>query len=70
MRFPTTGNPVLDELLFVLRGSVKGAADEAVDGVVHTVRYGDRTKLVAVLGAAVLAGWLLARHGSDRFKSG
>jgi hypothetical protein len=58
----TTGNPVLDELLFALRGSVKGAADEAVDGVVHTVRYGDRTKLVAVLGAAVLVGWLLARH--------
>lgn len=62
MKFPTTGNPVLDELLFALRGSVKGAADEAVDGVVQTVRYGDRTKLVAVLGAAVLAGWLLARH--------
>jgi hypothetical protein len=69
-KLPTTGNPVLDELLFALRGSVKGAADEALDGVVHTVRYGDRTKLVAVLGAAVLVGWLLARHGSDHVKSG
>jgi hypothetical protein len=62
MKFPTTGNPVLDELLFVLRGSAKGAADDAVDGVVHAVRYGDRAKLVAVLGAAVVVGWLLARH--------
>jgi len=62
MKLPTTGNPVLDELLFALRGSVKGAANETIDGVVHTVRYGDRTKLVAVLGAAVLVGWLLTRH--------
>jgi hypothetical protein len=69
MKFPTTGNPALDELLFVLRGSAKGAADDAVDGVVHTVRHGDRTKLVAVLGTAVLVGWLLARHhqGQVRF---
>jgi hypothetical protein len=60
--FPTIGNPVLDELLLALRGSAKGAADEAVDGVVHTVRYGSHTQLVSVLGAAVFVGWLLARH--------
>jgi hypothetical protein len=70
MKFPTAGNPVLDELLFALRGSVKGAADEALDGAVNTVRYGDRTKLIAVLGAAALGGWLLARHGADHVKSG
>jgi hypothetical protein len=69
MKFPTTGNPVLDELLFVLRGSAKGAADEAVDGVVQTVRYGDRAKLVAVLGTAVLVGWLLARHHQGQVRS-
>jgi hypothetical protein len=62
MSFPTIGNPVLDELLVVLRGSAKGAADEAVDGVVRTVRYGSHTRLVSVLGAAVFVGWLLARH--------
>jgi hypothetical protein len=62
MSFPTIGNPVLDELLVVLRGFAKGAADEAVDGVVRTVRYGSRTRLVSVLGAAVFVGWLLARH--------
>jgi hypothetical protein len=69
MKLPPTGNPVLDELLSALRGSVKGAADEAVDGAVQTVRYGDRTKLVAVLGAAVLVGWLLTRHRSGHVVS-
>jgi hypothetical protein len=68
MKFPTTGTPILDELLFALRGSVKDAADEAVDGVVHAVRYGDRPKLVAVLGTAVLVGWLLARHRADHIR--
>jgi uncharacterized membrane protein len=62
MKFPTTGNSILDEFLLTLRGSAKGAADEAVDGVVGTVRDGDRTNLVAVLCAAVLVGWLLARY--------
>jgi hypothetical protein len=68
MKLPTTGNPVLDELLFALRGPVEGIADDAVDGVVRTVRYGARTKLVAVLGTAVLVGWLLARHRPDQVK--
>jgi hypothetical protein len=65
MSFPPVGNPVLDELLLVLRGSAKGAADEAVDGVVSTVRYGSQTQLVSLLGAAVFVGWLLARHRSS-----
>jgi hypothetical protein len=69
LKFPTTGNPALDGLLFELRGSAKGAADDAVDGIVRTIRYGDRTKLVAVLGTAVLVGWLLARHRPDHFGS-
>jgi hypothetical protein len=69
MKFPTTGNPALDELLFELRGSARGVADEAVDGVVRAVRYGDRTKLVAALSTAVLLGWLLARHRSDHVRS-
>jgi hypothetical protein len=54
MKFPSTGNAILDTLLFHLRDSAKGVADEAVDSVVRTVRYGDRSKLLAVLGTAVL----------------
>src|SRR6202162_4038790 len=62
VKFPTTGNPPLDELLVHLRGSARGVADEAVEGVVHAVRYGDRTNLFGALGGAIFIGWLLARH--------
>ena len=65
VKFPTTGNPPLDELLIHLRGSARGVADEAVEGVVHAVRYGERPKLVAALGGAIFIGWLLARHRPD-----
>jgi hypothetical protein len=65
VKFPTTGNPPLDELLVHLRGSARGVADEAVEGVVHAVRYGERPKLVATLGGAIFIGWLLARHRPD-----
>jgi hypothetical protein len=65
VKFPTTGNPPLDELLVHLRGSARGVADEAVEGVVHAVRYGERPKLVAALGGAIFIGWLLARHRPD-----
>jgi uncharacterized membrane protein len=65
MQFPTTGNPVLDDLLLHLRGSAQPVADEAVDSVVRTVRYGDRANLVAVLGTAMIVGWVLARHRPD-----
>ena len=65
MKFPTTGNPVMDDLLLHLRGSAQPVADEAVDSVVRTVRYGDRTNLIAVLGTAMIVGWVLARHRPD-----
>jgi hypothetical protein len=65
MKFPTTGKPVLDELLLQLRGSAQPVADEAVECVARTVRYGDRTNVIAVLGSAVFFGWLLARHRPD-----
>ena len=60
--FPVTGNPLLDELLVRLRGSARGVADEAVERVVHAVRYGDRPHLFAALGGAILVGWFLGRH--------
>jgi ABC-type multidrug transport system fused ATPase/permease subunit len=62
IKFPTIGNPLLDELLVHLRGSARGVADEAVEGVVHAVRYGERRQLFAALGSAIFVGWLLGRH--------
>jgi hypothetical protein len=68
MKFPSTGNAILDSLLFHLRDSAKGVADEAVDSVVRTVRYGDRSKLLAVLGTAVLVGWVMAKNRPEHIK--
>jgi ABC-type multidrug transport system fused ATPase/permease subunit len=59
---PTAGNVVLDELLVELRGAARGTADEAIEGVANTIRYGDRSKVFAILGASVLVGWWLGRH--------
>jgi Putative Actinobacterial Holin-X, holin superfamily III len=69
VQFPTTGNPPLDELLVHLRGSARGVADEAVEGVVHAVRYGERTNLFGALGGAIFIGWLLTRHRPDHVAS-
>jgi hypothetical protein len=69
IKFPTIGNPVLDELLVHLRDSSRGVADEAVQGVVHAVRYGERSQLFAALGGAILVGWLLGRHRPDHVAS-
>src|SRR5262249_35761985 len=62
IRLPTTGNVVLDELFVPLRAAARGAADEAMEGVANTIRYGDRSKLLAILGVSFLTGWWLGRH--------
>jgi hypothetical protein len=62
IKFPKFGNPVLDELLVHLRGSARGVGDEALQSVAHAVRYGDRPRMLAVLGGAFVVGWMLARH--------
>jgi hypothetical protein len=68
MKFPSTGNAILDTLVFHLRDSAKDVADEAVDSVVRTVRYGDRSKLLAVLGTAILVGWVMAKNRPEHIK--
>jgi hypothetical protein len=59
------GHPVLDEFAANLRTPAGGKADEAVEQALNLVRNGDRTQLFVILGAAALAGWLLARTGPD-----
>jgi hypothetical protein len=59
------GHPVLDEFAVNLRTPAGGKADEAVEQALNLVRNGDRTQLFVILGAAALAGWLLARTGPD-----
>jgi hypothetical protein len=53
------GHPTLDEFV---TGLPNGATpDEAVAQALGVIRNGDRTQLAIILGAAVAAGWLLAR---------
>ncbi len=59
-RDPKLGHPVLDEFAGNLRTSGGGQAD-AVEQALNLVRNGDRTQLLTMLGAAAMAGWLLAR---------
>jgi hypothetical protein len=64
-RQPGLGHPALDELNGKLRTPAGGKADEAVEQALNLVRNGDRTQLAVMLGAAALAGWLLARSRPD-----
>lgn len=66
IKLPSMNNPALDELFARLQSSARGAADETVEGLVRTVREGDRPQLLATLGAAVLVGWFLGRHGQHK----
>jgi hypothetical protein len=56
---PKLGHPVLDEFVTGLPNG--GKPDEAVAQALDVIRNGDRTQLAIILGAAVAAGWLLAR---------
>jgi hypothetical protein len=62
IKVPKFGNPVLDELLVQLRRSARGAGNEALQSVAHAIRYGERAHMLAILGGAVLVGWMLGRH--------
>jgi hypothetical protein len=62
VKYPSTGDPVVDDLMGNLRTTARGAADEAVAGAADVIRHGDRTNLVVVLAGAVFAGWLLTHH--------
>jgi len=66
IKLPSMSNPALDELFARLQSSARGAADETVEGLVRAVREGDRPQLLATLGAAVLIGWFLGRHGQHK----
>jgi hypothetical protein len=56
---PKLGHPTLDEFVTGLPNGAK--PDEAVAQALDVIRNGDRTQLAIILGAAVAAGWLLAR---------
>jgi Putative Actinobacterial Holin-X, holin superfamily III len=66
IKLPAMGNPDMDELSARLQSSARDVADETVQGLVRTVRYGDRLQLFAALGGATFVGWFLGRHSHHK----
>jgi hypothetical protein len=62
VKFPTIGNPAVDELIGNLAATARGTADEAVNRAANVIRQGNRANLVFVLTGAAMVGWMLARH--------
>lgn len=62
VKYPSLGNPIVDELINSLRSTARGTADEAVNSAANMIRHGDRTNLVVVLTGAAFVGWLLSHH--------
>ena len=62
VKYPSIGNPIIDELVGNLRVSAQGATSEAIEHAADVVRNGDRANLVFVLAGSAFIGWLLAHH--------
>lgn len=65
VKFPSLGNPVLDQFVGSLKASARGTADDAVRRAANLIRHGDRTQLLAMIGGAAALGWLLARQNTQ-----
>jgi hypothetical protein len=65
VKYPSVGNPLMDELIGNLRTNAQGTASEAVERAAAVVRHGDRKNLVVVLGGAAIIGWFLSHHFSS-----
>lgn len=66
---PQTGSPVLDEVITRVTPTAETATDDIVNRAATLVRTGNRSTMIAVLGASALLGWLLVKAGdwaSDR----
>jgi hypothetical protein len=62
VRFPTVGNPVVDELIGNLRATAHGSTDEAIGRAAEVIRRGNRSSLVFVLTGTVFLAWLLTQN--------
>ena len=62
VKYPSVGNPVIDELIGHLRSTAHGTTDEAISRAANVIRHGGRANLMVVLTGAALIGWLLSHH--------
>jgi hypothetical protein len=72
-KFPTLGNPALDDAIGHLRAATRGSAGEAISRAANVVRYGSGANQAAVLAGMAFFGWLVTQyarqHSSDSPKS-
>jgi len=66
VKYPSFGNPIVDELLGNLKATANGTVAEAVEHAANVIRHGDRTNLVVVLTGAAVIGWMLSNRTSQR----
>jgi hypothetical protein len=68
-KFPTLGNPVLDDAIGHLRSAARGSADEAIGRAANIVRYGSGANQAAVLAGVAFLGWLMTHHARQQSTS-
>jgi len=65
-RMPRTGVEPIDQLLGQMQPRAAVAADEAVRRAATLVQTGDRTTMIAILGAATALGWLMVQSADKK----
>ena len=65
-RTPRTGLEPIDNLLRQVQPHAQVATDDAIKRAAFLVQTGDRTTMVAILGAAAALGWLMVRSAGER----
>jgi Putative Actinobacterial Holin-X, holin superfamily III len=60
-RVPTTGLEPIDSVLRQMQPHAQVATDDAIKRAAVLVQTGDRTTMIAILGAAAALGWLVVR---------
>lgn len=62
---PKTGLEPIDNVIRQMQPHAKVATDEAIKRAAVLVQTGDRTTLIAILGAAAALGWLVVHSASE-----
>lgn len=65
-RMPKTGVDPIDQMLGQMQPRAAVAADEVVRRAAALVQTGDRTTMIAILGAATALGWLMAQSADKK----
>jgi hypothetical protein len=68
-RTPKTGLEPIDNIIRQMQPHAQVATDDAIKRAAILVQTGDRTTMIAILGAAAALGWLVVRS-SDESKAG